>query len=149
MGIIQKFLKKRRIRKTEQVLSGEDLFVLKESTIHFALVAVSEADTNLEKNLIGTTVSLAEQYHGVVMDIMPPLVSVVFERNVPEKNRTEFVADLQKRLKLNVRIIHGSQAGHIGTVGSDSRMAYSFILPGFAELIKKLLALPFGQNKEV
>ena len=129
---------------------GEDhnpLFGLKPCNFQFALVALQEGEAEVVKNLIGTTFSIAEQHGGVVMDIMPPLVVVTFEQN--EKNRREFGAAIQERLKSHAKSIHGSKAGHIGMMGTDTRLSYNFIIPGFTEVIQELLALPFGQNKEV
>jgi len=88
-------------------------------------------------------------------DMMSSLVLSVF--GVPisddlEKSndqRAKSVARLVTELGANIRLVHGTTEGLIGSYGSPQRFHYGALLPGFAQYVTPLMALEFGQAAEI
>jgi hypothetical protein len=63
--------------------------------------------------------------------------------------RAKSVARLVTELGANIRLVHGTAAGLVGNVGSQSRFHWGPLLPGFARYVNALTALEFGQSAEI
>jgi hypothetical protein len=66
-----------------------------------------------------------------------------------EKARAQAAACLTRTLGSNVRVIHGRSEARVGNHGSDRRLSYGSLIPGFAGRLETLQNLDFGQSIEL
>ena len=53
------------------------------------------------------------------------------------------------KLGANIRLVHGTAEGLVGNYGSEHRIHWGPLLPGFAQYVSALTALEFGQAAEI
>jgi hypothetical protein len=88
-------------------------------------------------------------------DMMSSLVLAVFglptsdDLEKSNDQRAKSVARLVTELGANIRLVHGTTSGLVGTYGSPQRFHYGALLPGFAQYVTPLMALEFGQSAEI
>ena len=93
--------------------------------------------------------------NGTICDIMSSMVLAIFGHPIsedPEKSsdqRAKSVARLVTELGANIRLVHGTTEGLVGNYGSQDRVHWGALLPGFARYMTALTALEFGQSAEV
>src|SRR5262249_36509320 len=117
---------------------------------HFQFVVILVEDTNPEQvpAMINAVMSTLVHYHANISNVAPPLIMALLgvpflESNSPEKRR-ELVDALLRENSERVRIAHGACDGAVGIFGGDGRRTYSAVIPGFAEILQKLLPAKFG-----
>lgn len=124
---------------------------LKESQLEFVLVAVRGHDAQQISERMGIVADLGVQHKGLVDCLVSSLVVMVFGMapHDSDKNRFTFVSALHEKLGKEVKIVHGSERGHVGMIGGNVRLSHSFIIPSFLEAIEQLIASDFGDIKEL
>jgi hypothetical protein len=161
--MFRKFLERRRVKrvfgkmvspKIVDELLGKSELPLSVSPVRigfvFALVRGETATQTSER--VGTAVEIAQAR--AVVDILGPLVVATFGRTqFASLNLVEMgslVADLTRQLGPNLKLVHGIRDGHSGLIGSKTGcISYSFLVPGFEEILCALGRLEFGQIEEL
>lgn len=134
------------------ILSGKaekDVRELKESQIELVLVAVRGETPEIIFERMGEVANIAVQHNGFVDSLVSSLVIVVYKMSALEESRTRFtlIEALEQAFRNDVKIVHGSESGCFGNLGSNRRMSYSFIIPGFLEALCSLANLSYGDTK--
>ena len=121
----------------------------------FQFVVILVEDTNPEQvpAMIDGVMRTLVQYHANISNVLPPLIVALLgvpllESNSPEKRR-ELVDALLRERGERIRIVHGECDGAVGFFGGAGRWTYSAVIPGFAEILKKLLEAKLGAAVEV
>jgi len=162
--VIRDFFEKRRIRKSmskylspevmDKVLnaSQSDMFKLREGLIDFVCVAVRGETPQVVSQRMGLVADLAVLHRATVYDLVSGIVigayGLLADEGDPVQNRLNFWASLSTDLKGDVKMVHGTTAGHFGNIGGKDRISFSFIAPGFLDALAVLAALPFGEACE-
>jgi hypothetical protein len=80
------------------------------------------------------------------------MVVVVFGMPYPPPNtasRHAFAEELRQRLESDIKIIHCARQAVYGTFGhGGQRLAYTFMMDGFIEMLGQLHSMPFGEVME-
>jgi hypothetical protein len=163
--VIREFFEKRRIRKAfsahlspevmdkllSQSISTEP--ALREAQLGFVCVSVQGETSQLISERMGFVCDLALKHEGTVIELISGLVIIAYGLFVDESdqilNRTRLCESLKAELVGDVKIVHGRALGHIGNIGSKTRMSFSFIVPGFLDALGILARLPYGEVYEL
>jgi hypothetical protein len=166
--MIREYLERRKFRKTfvnflsadavEKLRSGEfPSSKLRQGPLEFVIVAVDGVSSELISERITAVTGLVAKHNGTVDCIFSSFVLIIYgygtsssqKEPTNAQKRLDLVSDLQRAMRDHVKIIHGSGLGHFGLLGGDKRFCYSFILPGFPEVICSITELKFGETKQI
>jgi hypothetical protein len=131
--------------------SAEAVLQPHRTKVEFALVLVSAESDNQLQCTLGSITESAPQFGGTVLQIMGSLVLFGFSGVVgagPVPRRSAFVEHIVSKHRIFVRVVHGTRDALVGTVGCDTRFAYTAVLEDFGGLLRKLGSLPPGQSVE-
>jgi len=120
--------------------------------VEFALVLVEAASDQQLEHTIASVTAAAEGYGGTVLQILGSLILVGFSGVLgagEQPQRNEFVAQVCSSLRVFVKVLHGRSAALVGTVGSDTRLAYTVIPEHFSALIGRFKDLAPGQALDI
>jgi hypothetical protein len=164
--MIREYLKKRRTRKTggefidknvvEAVLEGKlnaDLLQLKPAAMEL-IVAVVRGDTpQVVAERMGCVVDVATKNNAMILDMVSSMVIVAYgifpQPQWGSGNRLTLVQELTEQLREDVKIIHCARRGVYGNLGSRTRMSYSFVVPGFVEMLGLFVSMNFGETRDL
>jgi len=162
MGILE-MVRRRRARKAfGAYLSPEVIRRLLLNPIprqpevkHFQFVVILLEETNPQKvsELVGSVMDTIFQHRAIVTNNTPSLLIALLgapftDGNSPEARR-ELVDALVQKHGDRIRIAHGECDGAFGNFGGDGRWIYGAAIPGFAEILKKLLETKVGTAVEI
>jgi hypothetical protein len=142
----------------EDILSGEfdeKLPSLKEANIEYVLVGVRGETPALVSQHIGIVVDTAMRHGAIVDSVVSALVVVTFGMlpfqagTDAEGNRFTLVNALQQEMGAHIKIVHGAETGCFGSLGSETRTTFSFLIPGFLDALGVLGRLEFGAIQEM
>lgn len=123
--------------------------------ICFILLQVRDDPVDQVSTHLAYAMDIIIRHDGLVCDIMSSMALMIFGlplREDPEKcndQRAKSVARLVTELGANIRLVHGTTEGLVGNYGSEHRVHWGPLLPGFARHVNALTALEFGQAAEV
>jgi hypothetical protein len=138
----------------ERVLNGlQEASHLETKKIEFVLVLVDDTDSKECPSIIRAAVAIIDKYEGMVDSIVGPLIVVLFGAPVAqpgsESKRKALVQAITKAIGEKVSMVHGHSECLVGTVGNESRMSYTALIPGFKEILRRLSGLPYGGVLEI
>jgi hypothetical protein len=164
MGILR-ILQRRKIRKASQDHLSPDVIekLLRETgseirppeVQHFQFVLTLAEDTNPQEvpAVISEVIGTLVEHRATVLDISSSLVVAVLGLPFPEGNSPEARRELvDALLQVNgerIRIAHGECDGPFGMFGGPKRSTYGAVIPGFSEILTKLIETKFGTAVEV
>lgn len=162
--MIHSFRERRRVRKVferlvrpetvEAVLRGDRIERQPFTAAHveFVLAFVDGQTPEEISDRVGRVCDIAMSHGGVVHNMVGALVVIAFgtlPAGSPTAGKREaLVEHLKRELSSFVKIVHGAADGHCGLIGSEKRMAYSILIPGFDAMLGRLSQLKFGQVEE-
>jgi hypothetical protein len=124
---------------------------LQEGDVGLALVMV-RAGTPEQLSLRMARVAALAAEHGGSTDAMTSGLLVVSFGTQPQRgpgDRAGFIAALLLDLAAEMKVVHGSEPGHFGTLGGPARFAYGFVLPSFEGALGRLVQLDYGDTAEL
>ena len=162
MGI-RRMLERRRVRKAfGEYLSPEVIRRLllnpaltQPEVKHFQFVVILLEDTRPRElsELVSSVIGTIYQHHAVVTNNTPTLIIALLGAPFPDGNspeaRRELVDELLQKHGARIRIAHGECDGAFGNFGGEGRCIYGAAIPGFAEIVKKLLENKLGTAVEI
>jgi hypothetical protein len=121
----------------------------------FVLVDLKETLPSEISAAVGRVVDAFFRHGALLSNVTPSLV--VGYLGIPNSNsksdsveaRLSLVAALLSENGDSIRVMHGQCDGVAGNLGSRGRWIYGAIIPGFSEILRKLLAAQFGTSREV
>jgi hypothetical protein len=122
---------------------------------HFQFVAVLADDTNPENvpATIGSVLETFLHHRATVTSLSSSLAVALLGVPFPEGNSAEarraVVAALRQKNGDRVRIAHGECDGIVGMLGGPARWSYGAVIPGFSDILKRLLDSKFGTALEL
>ena len=164
MGILGK-LQGRRVRTalgnyltpevTEKLLREPGSEIGPPEVKHFQYVVAMADDTNPDEvpAVIGKIVQLLVEHQATVTNIMSSLViallGVPFLAGNSAGARIELVEVLLRENGDRIGIVHGECDGAVGNFGGPKRWSYGAMIPGFSEILKRLIETKFGGAVEI
>jgi hypothetical protein len=138
----------------DRVLNGsQELPPLETKQIDFAIVLVDDRDPNECSSIIYKAIGIINKYEGMVDSIVGPFILVLFGVPVPQpearSKRKELVKALSEAIGEEASIVHGHSECLVGTLGGESRMSYTALIPGFKEILGRLANLDYGSVLEI
>jgi hypothetical protein len=158
------FLERRRVRRSfEKFLSPEVLNrIEKESgqpkpprSVHLQFIFVSVDETNIDEisPTVARVMETLYRYHATVWSRGATLLIGCLGGMFPETDsvdgRRAALADLITENGNRIRIVHGQSNGFVGVFGTRHRSTFDIFIPGFSDILKKLLDTPFGVVSEI
>jgi len=122
---------------------------------HFQFVVILADDTNPREvpPIISAVVDTLVDHHATVFGIVSSLVIAVLGVPVPDGNspekRRELIQALLHEHGIRIRMAHGECDAPVGIFGGRKRMTYDALIPGFSDILKKLLEAKFGSAIEI
>jgi hypothetical protein len=122
---------------------------------HFQFVVMLVDDTNPQEvpavlgKVIETLVRQRANVSNILSSLLVGLLGVPFPENNSLLARRELVDTLLQDNGDRIRIAHGECDGVVGRFGSHERWTYGAAIPGFSEVLKKLLETKFGTAVEI
>lgn len=122
---------------------------------HFQYVVAMADDTNPDEvpATIGKIVQMLVEHHATVTNIMSSLViallGVPFSAGNSADVRKGLVAALLRENGNRIRIVHGECDGAVGNFGGPKRWSYGAMIPGFSEILKRLIEAKHGASVEI
>lgn len=137
-----------------QILNGsQELPPLETKQIDFAMVLVDDRNPNECSSIIYKAVGIISKYEGMVDSIVGPFILVLFGAPVPQpearSKRKELVKALSEAIGEKASIVHGHSECLVGTLGGESRLSYTALIPGFKEILGRLANLDYGGVLEI
>ena len=167
LNAIKGYFERRRIRRilgkyvspkvTDDLLNGElgspQIGQLDKKTLGIALVLFGYSSHDEVAKNIGVVAGLADEFGAGREAATNGLMVFCFgrfphEQNIEEK-RVAFVQAIQTKLGSSVKIVHGTGTGHVGLVGSEKFLVYTFLMPKFNDALHALASLQNGEAREV
>lgn len=138
----------------ERVLNGsQETGHLETKEIDFVVLLVDDTDPNECPSIIKEAVGIINKYEGMIDSILDSFIMVLFGAPIaqPESRLKgkELVQTLSKAIGQKVSIVHGHSEYLVGTVGNESRISYTALIPGFKEILSRLSGLPYGGVFEI
>jgi hypothetical protein len=139
----------------EELMNNPSALELKaeKKPIQFVLLFVKESGPDDFKGLIEAVTNDCLKYDAMIETMTATFISALFnvplEQDNPKGNRIKLVANLSKIYGTNLSIVHGECECFVGNFGSNTRMSYTALIPGYKEIMKKLASLDYGQVLEV
>ena len=122
---------------------------------HFQFVVILADDTNprevppIISRVVDTLVDHRATVLGIVSSLVVAVLGVPFpDGNSPEKRR-ELIQTLLHEYEIRIRMAHGECDAPVGVFGGRKRMTYDALIPGFSDILKKLLEAKFGSAIEI
>jgi len=164
--MFRKFLQRRRIQKVfENYVSKETLAALlagkldpqvgqlKEATVEVVIATVRGESPETIKQRMGTLADIALKHGAVVQNLISSVVIITFGAlpfaHNPSGDRFVVAQEFVQALKDDVKVVHCKRDGKFGNVGGPHLLSYSFIIPGFLEMLGVLAAMNFGETRDV
>lgn len=163
--MIREYLEKRRTRRilrkyisedaVESVMRGTlnvDVHQLKPAVMELVVAVVRGATSEVVSERMGFVADVAIKHGGTVVDLVSSIVIVaygMFPQQQVVGKRSTLVRELAEQLQENVKIVHCARSGMYGNLGSNARMSYSFVVPGFGEMLGVLASMEFGETREL
>jgi hypothetical protein len=122
---------------------------------HFQFVLIIADDRNPGEvpGMIREILQILVQQHACISDITSSLIVALLGVPFPENNsadaRRALVDALLRESGNRIRIIHGECDGVVGMLGGPERWTYGAVIPGFSEILKKLLETRLGAAVEI
>jgi len=138
----------------ERVLNGsQEAVQLKTKKVDFVLILVDDTDSKECPSIIKEAVAIIDKCDGMVDSIVGPFIVVLFGAPVAqpesESKRKALVQAITKAIGEKISMVHGHSECLVGTVGNESRMSYTALIPGFKEILRRLAGLPYGGVFEI
>lgn len=121
----------------------------------YVLLQVRGDDPAQVARHFASAVDLLVRHDGIALGMLPPFVMAAFalphaetDLGTAQARQAATVAALIEGLGPNVRLIHGTEDGLMGAVGSRQHLHYGLILPESSAKMAKLLSLDFGTAAE-
>jgi len=124
--------------------------MLRPDELGYALVMVRGGTPEEVSGRMGRVVELGAAYGAQAHAMTSGLVVLSFGTlpSVAPGDRAALIAALLLELGADVKIVHGSAAGHHGRMGGPDQFAYGFILPLFNDALGRLSAMAYGDTEE-
>ena len=121
-----------------------------EKQIEFVCIAVRGETPEIISQRMGIVAELAVSHKAMVDNMFSGIVIVTFGiiDFDSSRDRDGLSIAILKELQENAKFIYGSTIAHCGNIGSPRLMAFSFVIPGFLDVLSELRNLPFGEKKE-
>jgi hypothetical protein len=137
-----------------QILNGsKGLPPLETKQIEFAMVLVDGRDPHECSSIIYKSIDIITKYEGMVASIVGPFILVLFGVPVPQpearSKRKELVKALSEAIGEKASIVHGHAECLVGTLGGESRLGYTALIPGFKEILGRLANSDYGGVLEI
>jgi hypothetical protein len=121
-------------------------------TIDFVLVSLNDDDLDGIPAILSQILAMARTHGGFVESLTGPLVLVGFGYPTPDAesaaHRAAMVASLRETLGDRLKILHGRAPALVGTVAGKEG-PYGAVIAGYHKLLSELVAMAFGQEREV
>ena len=126
---------------------------LRSGKIEFIFVLVRDNLTADVADRVAEVIEIASKLQCHVENIVSSLVvitlgTIPFDPHGDRKTRARVVADLVKKLKSHIKILHGCVRASYGSYGIPRRMTYGTIFPNFSNVLGKLASMEFGEITE-
>jgi hypothetical protein len=125
----------------------------REFQLEYVLAIVAGSTSAQISENTGKVFEIGIQHKAMIFGIINSLVAMTIGKAPFPQNagdRFAFIADLQKQLGSEIKIIHGSSPGHIGLIGSlDNMASFTFLIPRFGKILASFRDLPFGEAREI
>ena len=162
MGILQMF-QRRRIRTAfGEYLSPEVIRrlllnpeIVSSQVKHFQYVVVLADDSNLQEiaPMISKITEIFVQHHATISvvssSLFIALLGVPFNDCKSPEARRKLVDALLQEHSGRIRIVHGEADSLVGNLGGPTRYSYGAVIPGFSDVLKKLLETNIGTAVEI
>lgn len=129
---------------TPSIQSGRIEFI-------FAFVRADDAVRVAERTALVAEAGI--EHNALVHAFVGPMIPMTFGTHPAAAqsptSRVELVAQLQRRLGNDIKIVHGAVDGHFGLFGGSARFSYTFTFPGIDVAFATLARLAFGQAVEL
>jgi hypothetical protein len=160
-------LERRRVRRTfEEYVSPDVMKLIKADTNdtrfpisperrHFQFVVVHFDEIEAEQiSAILTNVTEVLLDHGAVISNVSSCLVIAwlgepFAQYDSVERRLKLVTSLLARNGRHIRLAHGQCNGILGNFGSPRRFSYGVHIPGFSEILRRLLDTPLGRALEI
>jgi len=133
--------------------TDEGYLSLKDGLVEFVLIAVRGDTPQDISDRIGKITDIASRHHGLVDTVVSTLVAVTYgmfeTQEGQDGNRLTLIEELERTLGDDVKIVHGSEHGCFGYLGSETRSSFTFLVPSFVENLGVLATMPYGSTKQV
>jgi len=137
----------------ESLMAGRlDPFQLKQGPIQVVLVAVRGDTPESISQRMGAVADIALE-HGAVVDCMVSSIVVLAFGMGPQTgqlvgDRFTLTTEIMRQMSGNAKVVHCERHGVYGNLGSNRRLTYGFVVPGFIEMLGKLSSVQFGGSTE-
>lgn len=138
----------------EDILSGQFLDnQMTKKDIDYVLILIDGNDALRTADIISSVVTSSEKYNGMIETITGSLVVVLFgalpAETKAKENRKRLIEELTKTHGAFLSIVHGQEQCFVGTVGSESRKAFTALIPNYKDKLSRLSSLKYGEQHEV
>jgi hypothetical protein len=122
---------------------------------HFQFVVALADDTNAQavpaliSNVVATLVQHQVNITSITSSLFVALLGVPFRDGNSIEARLELVDALLRENGNRIRIVHGQCDGPFGMFGGHGRWTYDALIPGFSDVLKKLLGTQLGAAVEI
>ena len=139
------------LRKWEETPTGLPEPVVRH--FQFVIVVLDDARPEELKATISRVVSAASRQRAILSNVSASIIVVCFGVPFPDddsfESRLGFVNTLIQENGNAIRVAHGQCDGLVGNFGSEHRMVYEAMIPGFNGILKQLLNSGPGTVVEV
>ncbi len=122
---------------------------------HFQFLVILADDTSPQEvpsmisSVTATLVQHRANISSVTSSLFVALLGVPFPENNSAAARRNLVDALLRENGDRIRIVHGECDGDFGTFGGTGRSTYGAVIPGFSDILKKLLGAKVGAPVEI
>jgi hypothetical protein len=124
---------------------------------HFQFVVVNVDVDNMSPDEFRAVISrVSESFHehnaileGITNTLITGWMGSPFPQYDTPDGRLALIASLHAANGQSIRIAHGQCTGLMGNFGGPRRSHFGVMIPGFPDLLKKLLDAPFGTAIEI
>jgi hypothetical protein len=119
----------------------------------FVIILVNESDFQEVPAIISVVIGTLLQHGAILSNItsslLVGLLGIPFPNGDSPEVRRGVVDALLRENGERVRIAHGQCDGIVGLLGTKKRCTYGEVIPGFSEILKKLLETEYGIAIEI
>ncbi|PWF44998.1 hypothetical protein [Massilia glaciei] len=140
-------------QETLSTLGSLELNLLAQGPVEFVFALVEGDNPNHTGELLGAVATIAGHNGSMVQDLVCNLavltVGTLASREPLVLERASLVNKLLQAMAGNIKLVHGVEHAHFGSMDSRSRGTYGALLPSFSAGMAVLHALPPGRAQEL
>ena len=150
ISLFSKYVPKELVISAGSIASSER-YELSEGSVEFVFALVQGSTPNETGQMLGAVADIAERGGWMVQAFLCNLV-VIVHGTLPFTeqpiSRLVLTDQLLVALAAKVKVVHGSEVAHFGSMAGISRATYGVLLPSFTEVMLALNALQLGKAAE-